>query len=70
MDWNEYHTQDDFESYLDYLADTYDFVEIESIGQSYEGRPMRVMKVEYLFYFIRGHLRINTISTGLQRRLW
>ena len=49
MDWNEYHTQDDFESYLDYLADTYDFVEIESIGQSYEGRPMRVMKVGMLF---------------------
>jgi hypothetical protein len=27
------------------LANTYDFVEVESIGESYEGRPMRVVKV-------------------------
>ena len=39
MDWNEYHSQDDIETYLDYLASTYDFVDVESIGQSYEGRP-------------------------------
>ena len=44
MDWNEYHSQDDIETYLDYLASTYDFVDVESIGQSYEGRPMRVIK--------------------------
>ncbi len=45
MSWTEYHKQDDIESYLDYLAATYDFVEVESIGESYEGRPMRVLKV-------------------------
>jgi len=45
MTWDEYHEQDHFEDFLDYLADTYDFVEVESIGESYEGRPMRVVKV-------------------------
>ena len=46
MTWTKYHEQDDIESYLDYLANTYDFVEL---GVSYEGRPMRVVKVQYLF---------------------
>ena len=45
MTWTEYHKQEDIESFLDYLAAEYDFVEAESIGQSYEGRPMRVVKV-------------------------
>jgi len=45
MTWTEYHKQEDIESFLDYLADTYDFVEVESIGESHEGRPMRVIKV-------------------------
>ena len=44
MTWTEYHSQDDVEAYLDYLAATYDFVEVESIGESFEGRPMRVIK--------------------------
>ena len=50
MTWTEYHEQDDVESFLDYLANTYDFVEVESIGESYEGRPMRVVKVGQLKY--------------------
>ena len=45
MTWTEYHEQDDVESFLDYLSNTYDFVEVESIGESHEGRPMRVIKV-------------------------
>ena len=45
MTWDEYHEQDHVEGFLDYLADTYDFVDVESIGESYEGRPMRVIKV-------------------------
>ena len=50
MTWTKYHEQDDIESYLDYLANTYDFVEVEEIGKSYEGRPMRVLKVQHLCY--------------------
>ena len=46
MTWTEYHSQDDMEAYMDYLAETYsDMVSIESIGTSYEGRPMRVLKI-------------------------
>ena len=44
MTWIEYHKQEDVESFLDYLANSYDFVEVESIGVSHEGRPMRVVK--------------------------
>jgi hypothetical protein len=46
MNWDEYHEQDDIEGYLKYLEDTYDFVELEDIGKSYEGRPMTVVKVK------------------------
>ena len=46
MTWTEYHSQDDMEAYMDYLADKYsDIVSIEDIGTSYEGRPMRVLKI-------------------------
>ena len=45
MTWDEYHEQDHVEGFLDYLADSYDFVDVEIIGESYEGRPMRVIKV-------------------------
>ena len=33
------------ETYFDFLAATYDFVEVENIGQSFEGRSMKVVKV-------------------------
>lgn len=49
MTWTKYHSQDDIETFLDYLAETYDFVEVEKIGESYEGRPMRVIKVIFFF---------------------
>ena len=46
MTWTEYHSQDDMEAYMDYLAETYpDLVSIVDIGTSYEGRPMRVLRI-------------------------
>ena len=46
MTWSEYHSQDDMEAYMDYLVETYpDLVSIDDIGTSYEGRPMRVLKI-------------------------
>ena len=46
MTWTEYHSQVDIEKYMDYLEKTYpDLVSIEDIGKSYEGRPMRVLKI-------------------------
>ena len=45
MDWTDYHPIEDIHSYLDYLEETYDFVTTESIGQSYEGSDMRIVKV-------------------------
>ena len=45
MNWLEYHSQDDIESYLDYLVENYDFAQTETIGESYEGRKMRVLKI-------------------------
>merc|ERR1719219_2463482 len=45
MTWTEYHTLDDMYSYLDYLEQTFDFVSTETLGQSEEGRDMRVARV-------------------------
>ena len=45
MSWTEYHTLDDMYSYLDYLEQTFDFVSTETVGQSGEGRDMRVARV-------------------------
>ena len=45
MTWTEYHSKEDIDSFMNYLADKYDFVELEYIGESHEGRPMRVVKV-------------------------
>lgn len=45
MTWTEYHSLEDIYTYLDYLEETYDFVTTEEIGQSGEGRAMRVVSV-------------------------
>ena len=45
MSWTEYHTLEDMYSYLDYLEQTFDFVSTEILGQSGEGRDMRVARV-------------------------
>merc|ERR1712106_615096 len=45
MTWDAYHTLDDMYTYLDYLEETFDFVTTEVIGQSTEGRDMRVVSI-------------------------
>jgi len=45
MDWTKYHPIEDMYSYWDYLEATYDFVTTESIGNSYNGIDMRIIKV-------------------------
>merc|ERR1712203_986620 len=45
MDWTAYHPIEDIYSYWDYLEATYDWVSTETIGQSYEGTDMRLLKV-------------------------
>ena len=45
MDWTAYHPIEDIYSYWDYLEATYDWVSTETIGQSYEGQDMRLLKV-------------------------
>lgn len=46
MTWTAYHSTDDINAYLDYLQATYpDLVSLESIGKSYEGADMRVVKI-------------------------
>ena len=42
---------EDMYTYLDYLATTFPWVTVESLGQSFEGQDMRVAKV-LLFKFI------------------
>merc|ERR1711872_1090532 len=45
MDWTSYHPLDEIYGWFDYLESTYDFIETESIGKSYEGQEMIVLKV-------------------------
>ena len=45
MDWDSYHGHDDLNEFIDELAATYSWVETVSIGQSYEGRDMRVIQI-------------------------
>jgi len=46
MTWDEYHSLEDMYSYFDYLETTFsDIVSTEVVGQSYEGRDIRVAKV-------------------------
>jgi len=46
MTWTEYHSIEDINAYLEFLQTTYpDLVSLESIGQSYEGREMKVVKI-------------------------
>ena len=47
MDWTEYHPIEDIHSYLTYLETTYDFVTLETIGQSYEAENEWVFKVHW-----------------------
>ena len=55
MSWTEYHSKKDMDTYLDYLAETYDFVTIETIGKSFEGETMRVAQVMTLFFLSSLH---------------
>merc|ERR1712123_342862 len=45
MDWTSYHPLEEMYGWFDYLETTFDFVETESIGQTFEGQEMVVMKV-------------------------
>ena len=45
MDWTSYHPLEDMYGWFDYLETTFDFVETESIGQTFEGQEMVVLKV-------------------------
>jgi len=46
MDWEDYQTLDVLNSFIQSLADTNEFARIINIGQSYEGRDMKVLAVE------------------------
>ena len=45
MDWTSYHPLEEIYGWVDYLETTFEFCESEIIGQTFEGRDMRVMKV-------------------------
>merc|ERR1719158_270023 len=67
MDWTSYHAIEDIYGWLDYLETTYDFVETEIIGQSYEGQDMRVVKVCKGGF---GRKPAMWIDSGIHAREW
>jgi len=67
MDWTSYHPLDEIYGWFDYLESMYDFIETESIGQSYEGQEMIVLKV------CRGgcgNKPVMWIDSGIHAREW
>ena len=57
---------EDMYTYLDYLAATYPWVTVESLGQSFEGQDMRVAKVmTHIFWTIH-----FLWTPGVPRRGW
>merc|ERR1711970_970884 len=45
MDWDDYHDHDVLNEFIEALADANDFASIIPIGQSYEGRDMKVLAI-------------------------
>ncbi|XP_076169353.1 carboxypeptidase B [Ptiloglossa arizonensis] len=46
MEWSSYHRLEDIHAYLDYLAETFpDVCSVVSIGNSVEGRPLKVLRI-------------------------
>ncbi|XP_048267587.1 carboxypeptidase B isoform X1 [Bombus terrestris] len=46
MEWTSYHRLEDIHGYLDYLAETFpDVCSVVSIGNSVEGRPLKVLRI-------------------------
>ena len=46
MNWDDYHQVDVINEFIEALADNNDFARIINIGQSYEGRDMKVLAIE------------------------
>ena len=69
MSWDDWHTMEDMYTYLDYLAATFPWVTVESLGQSFEGQDMRVAKVRRQKYFLDNEF-IFLFTQGLPGRGW
>merc|ERR1711892_1034128 len=67
MDWTSYHPLEEMYGWFDYLETTFDFVETESIGQTFEGQEMVVMKV---CRGGRGNKPAMWIDSGIHAREW
>lgn len=45
MTWSAFHRYSDIVGYLDYLTKTYpELCSVQTIGRSYENRPLKVLK--------------------------
>ena len=68
MTWDTYHPNEDINSYLEFLAvNQSSIVTLESIGKSYEGRDMKVLKI---CKGTCGHKPAIWIDGGIHAREW
>ena len=68
MTWDAYHPNEDINSYLEFLAvNQSSIVTLESIGKSYEGRDMKVLKI---CKDTCGHKPAIWIDGGIHAREW
>ena len=45
LDWNDFYSYQDITDFMEELATTYEYVTVQSIGYSYEGRDMKVLQI-------------------------
>ena len=50
ISWTSYHSLEDIYGWFGYLETTYEFIETENIGESFEGQDMIVLKVTCIHY--------------------
>ena len=56
MDWTSFHPLEDIYGWFDFLETTYEFCQSEIIGQTFEGRIMKVMKVNEFYELYSVHV--------------
>jgi len=69
MTWERYHKLEDIDSYLTYLSEAFPkFVQVEEIGRSSEGRPLKVVKLHQETG--RANKKAILLDAGIHAREW
>lgn len=69
--FNDYRQLDDIYGWLDMIQDQYpNFVTVDSIGKTYEGRDIKVIKVAHPYQHMNSSPRKVLVTSGAEGREW